>query len=312
MLRPMIATLAVLALALPSQVALAQEDAQAEADDWQLDPFARIEAGVVLSRSDDNADELIIVGDGGYVRGAAGVTWGNEVSEFRLEADRIQAERFGSATGRGHFDRDRLTASYTRQVGDDWEVELRGRLYDDLVTVESADTDEVSAAVRIDYEPVLDHRFRAQVTWRERNYDDGQGPGGFASSGEGARLDVEYRHRLGRYHFVNVDLRAEEIESDNPQRSYSRESAAVSYTYPITRDLRVRPAIEYRHTRFDGRIAPDGQPREDDSIVPEVEVLWWPGNWRLEAEAKYVATSSNDPLRDREGYRFSLTLGYVF
>ena len=30
---------------------------------------------------------------------------------------------------------------------------------------------------------------------------------------EGLRVDVDYRHRIGRYHYVNVDLRAEEIDS---------------------------------------------------------------------------------------------------
>ncbi|MCB2066153.1 MAG: hypothetical protein KDE15_05875 [Erythrobacter sp.] len=304
----LIAVAATLLAALSPYAALAQD----ESGEWQLDPYARIEAGIVLSQSSDSEDELIIVGDGGYVRGAAGVTWGDDVTTFRLEADRIQTERFGNATGRGHYDRDRITVSATRQLGDDWEVELRGRMYDDLVTAESSDTDELSAAVRIEYEPVLDHRLRAQLTWRERNYDDGQGPGGTASTGQGPRLDVEYRYRLGRYNYLNLDLRAEEINSDNPQRSFTREAVGVSYTQPITRDLRVRPAIEYRHTRFDGRIAPDGQPREDNSVVPEIELLWWPGDWRIEAEAKYIATSSNDPLRDREGYRFSLTVGYVF
>ena len=33
---------------------------------------------------------------------------------------------------------------------------------------------------------------------------------------------------------------------------------------------------------------------------------------RIEAEAKYIFSSSNDPLRDREGYRLSLSVGYVF
>lgn len=281
-------------------------------DGWEVDPFARLEAGVVSSESRDREDELIIVGDGGYLRGQAGVEFGNDVTTFRLEADRIQVERFGSATGRERYDRDRFTLQLEQELGSDWEVRLRGRVYDDLVTIESPDTDEVQAAVRIEYQPVLEHRVRAQVTWREREYADDDGPDGTASKGEGPRVDVGYRHRLGRYHYVNVDLRAEEIDSPNPYRSYTRESAAISYTHPITPDLRVRPAVQVRHTEFAGRMAPAGAPRDDTQIVPEVEFLWWPDDWRIEAEAKYIFGSSNDPLREREGYRLTLSVAHVF
>lgn len=47
--------------------------AQDDADGWELDAFARIEAGVTSSKSSDREDELIIVGDGGYLRGQVGV-----------------------------------------------------------------------------------------------------------------------------------------------------------------------------------------------------------------------------------------------
>ena len=47
-------------------------------------------------------------------------------------------------------------------------------------------------------------------------------------------------------------------------------------------------------------------------MVPEVELLWWPGKWRIEAEAKYIFTGSNEPVRERDGYRLTLSLGYAF
>lgn len=279
---------------------------------WQVDPFARLELGVVFSESEDREDELIINGDGGYLRGQVGVTFGDEVNEVRLEADRIEVQRFGNATGRDAFNRDRLTAQYSRDLGDGWEVELRGRLYDDLVTIESADTDEKQVSLQLEYEPVQAHRFRLRGTWRDREYDDGAGLNGTSSTGDGWRVDAEYRHRLGRYHYINADLRLEDIASDNPSRGYERQSAGVSYTHPITSDLRIRPAIEVRHTRFDGRLTPDLEQRDDTQFVPEIELQYWPGQWRIEAEAKYIFSDSNDPVRDRQGYRFSLSVGYAF
>ena len=296
------------ALGLATPVA-AQDEAR---PGFTLDPFARVEAGVVLSETADRDEELIVNGDGGYLRVAAGADYGNERTVLRLEADRIFVNRFGSATGRDSYDRDRLTASLTQKLGEDFEIEVRGRLYDDLVSIESADTDEISGAVTFQYEPVQAHRFRLTGAWRDRNYDDGAGPLGASSTGEGPRVDAEYRHRFGRYHYLGFDLRAEEIESDNPERAYTRESAGLSYTHPLGSDLRLRPAIEYRRTRFSGRATPAGEEREDTAIVPELEVLWWPGQWRVEAEAKYVFADSNDPLRDREGYRVSLSVGYAF
>ncbi|MBU2589025.1 MAG: hypothetical protein KJ872_13055, partial [Alphaproteobacteria bacterium] len=77
-------------------------------------------------------------------------------------------------------------------------------------------------------------------------------------------------------------------------------------------DLRVRPAIEVIRTRFDNRLTDNGEPRRDSLVAPEVELLWWPGKWRIEAEAKYIFAGSNEPARDREGYRLSLSVGYAF
>lgn len=302
------AALAGLAVGLAHAPVAAQDDLA----DWSLDPYARVEAGVVLSQSEDRDDELIINGDGGYVRGQIGVVVRHDRTQVRFEADRIEVQRFGSATGRDGYNRDRLTAAVTHQLDDDWEIELRGRLYDDLVTVESSDTDEVQASARLEFEPERAHRVRLRATWRDREYDDGDGPGGASSKGDGVRVDIGYRHRLGRYHYINFDLRAEGISSDNPLRGYNRESARVSYTHPITSDIRVRPALEVRQTSFDGRLTPSGALREDTQVVPEVEAHWWTGNWRVEAEAKYIFGDSNDPTRDRRGYRFSFSVGYVF
>lgn len=299
-------------LALVASLAVGAPLAAQDIGGWKFDPFARIETGIVLSESQDRDDELVINGDGGYLRGQVGAHYANDATDFRLEADRIAVERFGSATGRDRFNRDRLTAAVTQALGDGWEVEAGARVYDDLVSIEAADTDEVQAFAQVQFEPGRAHRFRLRAAWRDRQYDDGAGPGGASSDGNGARVDVDYRHRLGRYHYINFDLRAESIDSPDPERRFRRESASVSYTRPLNRNMRVRPAVELRQTRFGGRLTPGGQVREDTHVVPEVELLWWPGNWRVEAEAKYISADSNDPLRDRRGYRFSVSVGYVF
>lgn len=285
----------------------AASPAVAQETEWQLEPTARVETSFVSAQTSTRDEQIVVDGDAITARGQVGVNFEDDNTRFRLEADRIEVFRLGD--GRSNSNRDRITAQFDQELSADWDVQLRGRYYDDLVTAESSDTDELQGSVRVSYEPVRAHRIRVRASWRDREYDNGANP---QTTGEGPRVDAQYRHRLGRYHYINFDLRAESIDSDDPERGYSRQSAKASYTHPITPDLRVRPALEYVHTKFDGRLTETGERRDDNLIVPELELLWWPDQWRIEAEAKYITSSSNLATRQREGYRLTLSVGYVF
>lgn len=287
--------------------AFAGTNAVAQDGGWTLEPDARIELGVVSAESATRDEQIVVDGDAITARAQVGLDFEDDNTRFRLEADRIEVFRLGE--GRSDNNRDRITATFEQELSDDWDVQVRGRYYDDLVTAESSDTDELQGSVRVSYEPTRASRVRVRGTWRDREYDNGADP---RTTGEGPRVDAQYRHRFGRYNYLTFDLRAESIDSDDPDRGYSRESAKVSYTQPITPDLRVRPAIEILKTRFDGRMTADGERRADELFVPEVELLWWPDKWRVEAEAKYIFSGSNQSTREREGYRLTLTVGYVF
>lgn len=274
---------------------------------WQLKPDARIELQTVSAQTTTRDDDLVVDGEAFTLRGQVGLALEGDRTRLRIEADRIEVFRLGE--GRRDISRDRLTAAVEHDVSESFEVQLQARRFDDLVTVESADTDEWQGSVRLSYMPSEDHRFRLTGTWRDRQYDNGSDP---ATTGEGERIDAQYRHRFGPNHFLAFDLRTETIRSDDPDRGFERESAGVAYTRPIAPDLRVRPALEVIKTRFDGRLTDDGALRRDRQVVPEVELLWWPGQWRIEAEAKYIFSSSNEAVREREGYRLTLSVGYAF
>lgn len=274
---------------------------------WKLEPDARIEVQTVSAQTTTRDDDLVIDGEAISVRGQIGLALNSESTRFRLEADRIEVFRLG--VGRNDISRDRLTATVQHDVTKTLEVQLQARRYDDLVTVESADVDEWQGSARVTFEPTRQNRFRVAAAWRDRQYDNGASP---ATTGEGPRVDAQYRRRFGPYHYLAFDLRAENIRSDEPDRGYERESVGVAYTRPVAKDLRVRPAVDWIKTRFDGRIADKGALRRDRQIVPEVELLWWPGKWRIEAEAKYVFINSNETVREREGYRLTLSVGYAF
>ncbi|MBV7258803.1 hypothetical protein [Erythrobacter crassostreae] len=276
-------------------------------DDWQLDPYARVEFSFISAESTTRDEQLVVDGDAFTLRAQVGVGLEDDNTRFRIEADRIEVLRLGE--GRSDSARDRFTARVQQDLNKEWEIEARARHYDDFVTAESSNTDELQGSVALTYEPERTHRFRVRGTWRDRSYDNGLDED---TRGEGPRFDAQYRHRFGRYNYLTFDLRAESINSDDPQRGYERQSASVSYTQPITPDLRVRPAIQFLNTRFDGRLTDTGTQRNDTLFVPEVELLWWPDKWRVEAEAKYIFSDSNEPVREREGYRLTLSVGYVF
>jgi hypothetical protein len=293
--------LAALLAMFASSLAVAQDGG------WRLEPDARIEVQTVSAQTTTRDDDLVIDGEAISVRGQLGLALNSESTRFRLEADRIEVFRLGG--DRDDISRDRLTATVEHDLTETLEIQLQARRYDDLVTVESADSDEWQGSARVTFQPGRDNRFRVAAAWRDRQYDNGAGP---ATTGEGPRVDAQYRRRFGPYHYLAFDLRAENIRSDDPDRGYERESAGVAYTRPVAKDLRVRPAVELIKTRFDGRIADSGALRRDRQVVPEVELMWWPGKWRIEAEAKYLFFNSNETVREREGYRLTLSVGYAF
>jgi hypothetical protein len=294
-----LAALAAIVTAVPS--------AAAAQSGWTLAPDARIDVQTVSAQTTTRDEDLVIDGEAVSVRGQIGLGIESKRTRVRLEADRIEVFRIGE--DRRDISRDRLTANIEHDLTRTLELQVQARRFDDLVTVEAADTDGWEYSARATFEPTRENRFRVQGTWRDRQYDRSAGP---ATTGEGERIDAQYRRRFGPYHYLAFDLRAETIRSDDPQRGYERDSAGVAYTRPVAKDLRVRPAVELIRTRFDGRIADDGALRRDRQTVPEVELLWWPGQWRVEAEAKYVFFASNESAREREGYRLTLSAGYVF
>ena len=68
-------------------------------------------------------------------------------------------------------------------------MQLQARHFDDVVTVESGDTDEWQGSARLTWEQTRDHRLGVQGTWRDRetNETDGKATSSSAPSGRGFR-----------------------------------------------------------------------------------------------------------------------------
>ena len=198
-----------------------------------------------------------------------------------------------------------------QQVSEAVEVEVRARRVSDIVTLESRSADQRAVRGQVEWNRET-NRVRLEAEWRMRDYDDGVG-----SRGEGPSFEAQYNRRLGSWHWARLTVRHDAIESaDAPRRSYEREMVRGEYSLPITRNLRFKPALEYRQWRYDARQAqgdPQGRLREDHLVSPEIGLAY--GKLRgfyAEGSAEYEFRASNDERFGEDAPRFMLDVGYRF
>lgn len=269
-----------------------------------IDPYLRVGATAVESRvdvldvdEDLDASSLAFESEFGL-----DIESGVDTVHFEFDADYVDFSN-PDFTDRWRF---RGEAAWTREWSDDWETRLRIDAGESVPTASFFDTDILRVRARLEYEPERAHRGRIEIRWREHDYDDDSG------TGSGPRVDADYRFRLGRYNYFEIETRWEEITATDPDRAYRRQEVKLLYTQPITDNLRVRPAISYLATDFPGRAADSSSFRRDRQWTPELEFLWWPGEWRMSAEFQYRWRSSTDFSRDIDGARIELKSAYVF
>ena len=215
------------------------------------------------------------------------------------------------------IDRDTLTTyggavSISHEVTDEVTIALEAKQLENIAVLEAFSADQTSVAAQVEWEKGND-RLRLEADYRERDYDT------IASGqGEGFRVTGQYNRRFGNYHWLRLDARVEKMSSDDEiRRSYDRRVVRLKYSHPLTRQLRVRPSVEYREWDYAGRIAfgdPDGALREDSYVAPGAELSW--GRWNRGpyalASAEYRFRQSNDTRYDEDGARFGLYVGYRF
>lgn len=101
---------------------------------WRLEPDARVEVGVVSAEFATRDEQIVVDGDAITLRGQVGIDLGNDKTQFRIEADRIEVIRLG--TGRPDTSRDRFTVQLDHELNADWDIQFQARKYDDFVTAE--------------------------------------------------------------------------------------------------------------------------------------------------------------------------------
>lgn len=286
--------------------ALAAPAVQAQDIDW----YGEVELRAVQSDLDaDEGEEIDSSGIGANAGAGASLKPGQTTVlavEFDLGvfdySDNARATResyAGSAT---------LTQKLSRNVS----LELRARQAQNIAVLEALSADQTALRAQIEWEGGKD-RIRLGAEWRRHNYDT-LVPG----KGEGVRVEAQYNRRLGSYHWLRIDLRHEDMDSDNaPVRSFERQVARVKYSLPVTPQIRLRPSVEWRQWKYAARIAqgdPQGDLRRDHYVAPALDLSWGRetrGFYGV-ASGEYRLRSSNDERYRNDALRLGLRVGYRF
>lgn len=284
---------------------LAAPGAATAADGPEFD--AEISARAIYTERDTQAgDGLEPSGFG--TRGEVGVMWVDDGTRFRLQGDAT----YFNYSNEDRDDREGfgIQAELAQEVSDTVTVSGRVRYANDIVALESFSADQLGVEGQVEWSKGND-RIRIGAEWREREYNDR-----LSTTGRGPSLDVQYNRRIAPWQWFRLELRADSIESDNPRRGYSRQSARATYSHPISRNARLRARIEARQWTYDNRIAqgaPDGELRSDTLVRPMVGITFG----RLSglygrAYAYYEFRDSNDERYRADAPRFEAAIGYRF
>lgn len=275
-----------------------------------LSLHGRLELRAVQSDLDfDEGEDIDSSGFG--ARASFGASWQAGKTTV-IEADFDLGAFEYSDEARGTLETAGAAMEVTQDVGDKVKLSLRARRMENIAVLEAFSADETSIRARLQWQDGPD-RVRLGVEFREREYDTAT-----PASGKGWRVEGQYNRRLGSYHWVRIDLRHEEMDSDqSPRRSYKRQVARLKYSQPIAKRLRLRPSLEYRQWDYDSRIAqgdPQGELRSDSYVAPALDLAWGRATRGpyLVASAEYRLRQSNDIRFDNDAVRLGLRIGYRF
>jgi hypothetical protein len=280
------------------------------AENSGIDPYAQVEFRAI--QSDPNSDDGEELDSSGFgVGGEAGILL-KPARQTRIRAegnvsvfDYDEAARDTRTSYGGVVE---LNQALSREV----EIGAYARRAENVAFLESSSANQSAVGASLQWEKDND-RLRFEGEYRARTYDTAA-----REQSDGYRLAAQYNRRFGPNQWLRVDVRHEDMESnDDPSRSHDRQSARIRYSLPVAPQLRVRPSVEYRQWSYDTRIAqgdPAGDTRQDHFVAPGVELAWGRDSRGPYAVAgtEYRIKSSNDTRYDNNTFRVSARLGYRF
>ncbi len=243
---------------------------------------------------DEDSDGSAIVG-----RGYAGVRWRPDGDTTRLQGS---STYYAYLSGRKDRWSNAIEAEQSIVVGKGVALSVEGSAATNISTLEARSVDQLAAITRLTAE-TGDHRFIIGAGVRRRSYD------GSDARSWSPLAEVDYRYRLGRYRYLDLDARYERTDSDLDIDDYRRLSLAAYYTHPIGRDTRVRAGIAHRRWRWDERLTLSGADQRDQLWLQQARMTHSISDrFDLEADYRRIIRRSNNDALDRNGHRLAATV----
>lgn len=267
----------------------------------QTNPYGGASLSAVHLGSRTFLEDEELDSSGLSARGYGGVRIGPSDRQSRLEV----SSTYRSYTRAGLKDRwsNSAEAEQRFRLGKDIVAIVEARAATNLSTLEVRSADQLSGQAQLVYQPSEAHRLRVAAAYRRRYYD------GSDARSSAPMLDADYRYRLGRYNYVDFDVRREWVDSTDNLLDYTRTSLGAYYTHPIARGVRARAGIVHRRWTWDDRLAPDGPRRRDRLLAPQLRLTHdLTDVLELELDYRRLIRRSNDDQIDRNGNRLAATV----
>lgn len=182
-------------------------------------------------------------------------------------------------------------------------VAFEGSGATNISTLEARSADQIAARARLIVEPNEQNRLIITTAARRRAYD------GSSADAWAPMIEGDYRRRLGRFQYIDLESRYERVDSDDDLLDYRRLSFAGYYTHPLGRSTRLRAGIAHRRWSWDERVTGDARQLRDRLWVPQVRITQALSNqFDLELDYRRPLRRSNDAVFDRDGHRLAATI----
>lgn len=189
------------------------------------------------------------------------------------------------------------------------ELHLTGSLGTDYSTLEYREADQVALGAELFYAPSRQHRFSAGAGYRHREYDNAA-----SNNGQSPYIEASYRYRPSNRHRLDLSSRIEWLESDNRAFELTRQRLSTYYTLTPDRLNRFRVGLVGQNWEHDSRlVAGKGETLHRWRVQPQARYTRsLPHDIDLEIDYRLDLSRSNDPAREEDGNRLSVSLRKAF
>ena len=268
----------------------------------RFEPYVAISSGFDSNVEHDTDDTDSV---GGVLAGGF-IFWNNPVDPtFELNAE-VAGHQWSNSN---QWDRlsQKVTASYEHDLPGRWSFDTTGELSFKGSSEDREISDQYVVIPRVAYRLSSQDRIRAYAGLRARRYDDDPGRNAF-----NRYVGVEFTERATPGRRIELDLRYEVNETENPRNHYNRWTFGVGYELPVGTE-RIEAEVRYRMQYYPFReveVDDEDVNRRDHRWIPKI--AWThPISSGLELRAGYVYETRTSNDLDREFNAHLVSIAFV-